>query len=171
MTTATTVTTARSTHTYDTRSEDQLHSQDRSVVTASLTQTSFTQRDDYDSDFLILFHAGISSQFLMISRGFNTKCHLLKMLPGEDGERWTRFEYSRCVGGVYGSEQVCLLLLALKVELLSRANYETFSFHMPPEWRCRRWTCFEHSRCMRWCVWQWAGIGFCLHWQLNCFQE
>lgn len=31
--------------------EDQLHSQERNVVMASLTQTSFTQRDDYDSDF------------------------------------------------------------------------------------------------------------------------
>lgn len=29
----------------------------------------------------MLFHAGISSQFLVIPGGFNTKCHLLKMLP------------------------------------------------------------------------------------------
>lgn len=34
---------------------------------------------------------------------------------------------SRCVGRVWDSKQVCLLLLALKIKLLSRANYETFN--------------------------------------------
>lgn len=124
--------------------------------------------------FSYLLHAGISSPFLMISRGFNTKCHLLKMLPRWTWRRWTRVEYSRCVGGVCGGEQIMFaffFLLALKMELLSRANSETFACNMPPEWRCRGWTCFAHSRCMRWWVGPWAGIGFCLHWQLNCFQE
>lgn len=45
--------------------EDLLPSQERNVVMASLTQTSFTQRDDYDSDFLILFNSGISSLFFI----------------------------------------------------------------------------------------------------------
>ena len=86
--------------------------------------------------------------------------------------RWTCFEYSRGVGRVYDSEQpLCLLLLALKIKLLSRANYEAFVLKVPPEWRCRRWIGFEHCRCPRSCVWQWAGICSRLHWQLHYYSR
>lgn len=61
----------------------------------------YTERWLWQWFLKILLHADISSQFLMISRGFNTKCHLLKMLPRWRWRRWTRFEYSRCVGGVW----------------------------------------------------------------------
>ena len=121
--------------------------------------------------FLILLSSGIPSLFFHDLQRVYTKCHLRKMLP-QRRWRWTCFEYSRGVGRVYDSEQpLCLLLLALKIKLLSRANYEAFILKVPPEWRYRRWIGFEHCRCPRSCVWQWAGICSRLHWQLHYYSR
>lgn len=117
--------------------------------------------------FLILLSSGIPSLFFMIYRGFTLSATYERCFHREDGG-----EYSRGVGRVYDSEQpLCLLLLALKIKLLSRANYEAFVLKVPPEWRCRRWIGFEHCRCPRSWVWQWAGICSRLHWQLHYYSR
>lgn len=65
----------------------------------------------------------------MIYRGFTLSATYERCFHREDGG-----EYSRGVGRVYDSEQpLCLLLLALKIKLLSRANYEAFVLKVPPE--------------------------------------
>lgn len=83
--------------------------------------------------FLILLHAGISSQFLTISRGFNTKCHVLKMLPRWRWRRWTRFEY---IPDVW-------------VVCMAASRYVCFCLH----WK---WNCYQeqtmrhfHSTCLQ----------------------
>lgn len=68
--------------------EDQLPSQERNVVMASLTQTSFTQTDDDDSDVLILLKSGISSLFFhfLIYRGFTLSAAYERCFLSEDGD-------------------------------------------------------------------------------------
>lgn len=94
---------------------------------ASLTQTSFTQRWLWEW-FLILFNSGISSLFFMIYRRFYTKCHFLKILPQWRWWRWTNWLWIFQMGWscLWQWTGMCLLLLALKIKLLSRANYEIF---------------------------------------------
>lgn len=109
------VTTALSMHTYDTDRGDQPIL--RQMVMASLTQHRLHRERTMTLIFNIIVRYP-ESVFFMFYRGFTLSATYERCFHREDGG-----EYSRGVGRVYDSEQpLCLLLLALKIKLLSRAT-------------------------------------------------